>query len=179
AQEKTHVVAFSMGGYLALEYALEHPQNIASLTMVGASAFGLPPLERERRLRHLPMLEQGRYKGISRHRLAQFVHSDRLDAPQVAGVVREMDARLGKHTLIQQIQSVSLRSSFLEDLPQLRTQTQLIGATQDAIIQPDSLHQMQQRIAYCQLHFIKDTGHMIPLERPQELAQLLTDFIAR
>jgi pimeloyl-ACP methyl ester carboxylesterase len=176
-RQKGHMVAFSMGGYLALEYALEHPQLFASLTMVGASAFGLPADERARRERHLPMLEQGSYKGISRHRVAQFVHPDKVDAPDVGGVVREMDARLGKETLIRQIRSVSLRESFVDDLPQLTVRTQLVGAMDDQVIRPDSLRLMESRIPDVQLHLLADTGHMIPLERPQELAQLLCDFI--
>lgn len=177
SEKKGHIAAFSMGGYLSLEYALMHPENILSLSMVGASAFGLPATERERRQRHLPMLAQGHYKGITRHRIAQFVHPDKVDDPQVGGVVRAMDARLGKDTLIRQISSVSLRESFLDDLPRLAVRTQLIGGAQDEVILPDSLRLMEARIPDVRLTLLDDTAHMIPLERPRELARLLVAFI--
>lgn len=173
----THMVGFSMGGYLALEYALSRPPAYRSLTMVGASAFGLPAAERERRVKYLPMLEQGSYKGISRHRLAQFVHPARLDDPAVGGVVREMDARLGRETLIRQIAGVSTRESFLDDLHRLTIPVQLVGAEEDRVIKPSSLRQMEERLADVRLHLLADTGHMIPLERPRELAALLRGFI--
>lgn len=173
-----HMVGFSMGGYLALEYALLHPDAYRSLTMVGASAFGLPVEERERREKYLPMLTQGSYKGISCHRLAQFVHPDRVDDPAVGGVVRAMDARLGKETLIRQITSGSLRASFLEDLHRLRCPVQLIGAEGDQVIKPSSLRRMEERIPDVRLHLLPDTGHMIPLERPQAVADFLRGFIA-
>jgi pimeloyl-ACP methyl ester carboxylesterase len=178
ARQPGHVVAFSMGGYLALEQALNHPQGYHSLTMVGASAFGLSQAEQERRTKYLPMLENGQYKGISRHRLAQFVHPDKLDDPLVGGVVRAMDAALGKPTLIHQIRSSSLRESFLDELPRLQVRTQLIGAEGDQLIRPQSLRLMEERIPDVRLTLLPDTGHMIPLERPQEVAALLRDFIA-
>lgn len=176
--EPVHMVGFSMGGYLALEYALMHPVAYRSLTLVGASAFGLPAAERERRQKYLPMLLQGGYKGISRHRIAQFVHPDKVDAPEVGGVVRAMDARLGKDVLIHQIQSSSLRESYLEELHRLTCPVQLIGAEGDAVIKPSSLHKMAARIADVRLHMLPDTGHMIPLERPRELAGYIEEFIS-
>lgn len=178
AAKRGHMVGFSMGGYLALEYGLNNPQAYHSLTMVGASAFGLSAAERDRRLKYLPMLKQGGYKGISRHRMAQFVHPDKLDDPAVGGVVREMDVRLGKETLIRQITSGSLRESFLEQLSDLRCPTQLVGAELDGLIKPASLRKMEERIPDVRLEMLADTGHMIPLERPRELAALLEKFIA-
>lgn len=176
-EEPGHVVAFSMGGYLSLEYALTHPQGYLSLSMVGASAFGLPAAERERREKHLPMLENATYKGITRHRIAQFVHPGKVDDPLVGGVVREMDARLGKQVLINQIRSASQRETVLDELPKLQVRTQLIGAAGDQVIQPKSLRMMEERIPDVRLTLLPDTGHMIPLERPQDLAELLCDFI--
>lgn len=172
-----HMVGFSMGGYLSLEYAVQASKPYRSLTLVGASAYGLPAPEKERRLKYLPMLEKGEYKGISRHRLAQFVHPDRVDDPAVGGVVREMDARLGKEVLINQLTSGSLRESFMDDLPRLACPVQLIGGELDAVIKPSSLHKMESRIADVRLHLLEDTGHMIPLERPEAVAQLLTAFV--
>lgn len=175
--EPVHMAGFSMGSYLAQEYGLAHPGAYRSLTIVGASAFGLPAEERERRLKYLPMLEQGAYKGISRHRVAQFVHPDRVDDPAVGGVVREMDARLGKATLIRQITSGSLRESFLDELHRLTCPVLLIGAEEDRVIKPSSLRRMAERLPDARLHLLADTGHMIPLERPRETAELLRGFI--
>lgn len=175
--DKGHMIAFSMGGYLSLELALEQPDLFSSLTMVGASCFGLPAAERERRERSIPMLEQGSYKGISRHRVAQFVRADLVDDPAVGGVVRQMDARLGKDTLLRQMRSVSARESYADVLHGMKVRMQLVGAQDDALIRPESLRLMEQRIPDVRLTLLADTGHMIPLERPAELAALLRDFI--
>ena len=46
-----HLVAFSMGGYLALDYALSRPDRVASLITVASSAFGLTDEEAADRVR--------------------------------------------------------------------------------------------------------------------------------
>ena len=69
-----HIVAFSMGGYLALEYALANPGRVASLITVGSSAFGLSDQEKADRVRALAMLGKHDYRGMPPARLNQFVH---------------------------------------------------------------------------------------------------------
>ena len=59
-----HLVAFSMGGYLALDFALEHPDSVASLVTVGSSAFGLTVAEKAERVRALELLAKHDYRGM-------------------------------------------------------------------------------------------------------------------
>ena len=44
--EPLNLVAFSMGGYLALEFALDRPRDVRSLVVIGTSAFGLSEEEK-------------------------------------------------------------------------------------------------------------------------------------
>ncbi|MFA9218736.1 MAG: alpha/beta fold hydrolase, partial [Sphingomonadaceae bacterium] len=50
----THLVAFSLGAYLAVEYALAHPQRVQSLVLIANSARGLSDTEIQTRLRIIP-----------------------------------------------------------------------------------------------------------------------------
>ena len=72
--EPLHLVAFSMGGYLALEYALDNPGRVASLVTVASSAFGLTAQEAAERARALALLAKHDYRGIPQARINQFVH---------------------------------------------------------------------------------------------------------
>jgi len=115
-----HLVAFSMGGYLALDYALSRPDRIASLVRVGSSAFGLTAEEAAERVRAITMLERHPYRGISQARLNQFVHPSHQSDPAVAGVIREMDRDLGKDVLISQLRETSTRAWLASRLLELR-----------------------------------------------------------
>jgi pimeloyl-ACP methyl ester carboxylesterase len=62
--DDAHIVAFSMGGYLTLEYALANPQKMRSLVVIAASARGLELHEKNRRQRMLRLLSTRPYAGI-------------------------------------------------------------------------------------------------------------------
>jgi len=55
---RAHLVAFSLGAYLALEYTLRHPQRVQSLTLIANSARGLTPGEIAARQRIMQTLER-------------------------------------------------------------------------------------------------------------------------
>ena len=52
-----NLIGFSMGGYFALEYALDNPNRVASLLLVSSSAFGLTSEELAIRRRFVADLE--------------------------------------------------------------------------------------------------------------------------
>ena len=112
AGDPLHLVAFSMGGYLALQYALDNPGRVASLITVGSSAFGLTPQEAAERIRALELLEKHDYRGMPTSRLHQFVHPSHRSDPAVVDVIRAMDRDLGKPVLVAQLKDTSTRASL-------------------------------------------------------------------
>ena len=102
-----HLVAFSMVGYLPLDFALEHPDRVGSLVAVGSSAFGLTETEKAGRGRALELLARHDCRGMETSRLRQFVHPSHWTKPEVVGLIRAMDCDLGKETLIPQLKETS------------------------------------------------------------------------
>ena len=89
--EGLNLVAFSMGGYLALEYAINNPGRVRSLVAISSSAFGLHDDEKRQRQTALDYLRTHPYNGIADARLKQMIHPDRLQGR----VHQTSDARYG------------------------------------------------------------------------------------
>ena len=174
--EPLNLVAFSMGGYLALEYALANPGRVASLVTVASSAFGLTVQEKTDRARALAMLEKHDYRGMPPARLNQFVHPSRQSDPEVVDVIRAMDRELGKPVLIAQLKETSTRASLAPRLPELEIPVLLIGADCDPFVPRQSIEQMAALIPGAQTALAVNAGHMIPLEQPDWLAERITAF---
>ncbi|MDP3492389.1 MAG: alpha/beta fold hydrolase [Hyphomonadaceae bacterium] len=171
-----HLVAFSMGGYLALEYALDNPGRVASLITVASSAFGLTEEEAAERVRALDLLAKHDYRGIPPARVNQFVHPSHQQDPAVVDVIRAMDRDLGKPVLMAQLKETSTRTSLAPRLSELDIPAMLIGADSDPLVPWTSIDLMSASIPGAKAIKAKNAGHMIPLEQPDWLAARIAEF---
>jgi pimeloyl-ACP methyl ester carboxylesterase len=171
-----HLVGYSMGGYLALEYALGHPDRVLSLSTICTSAAGLSEAEAAQRRRTIDYLETHEYRGVPQSTLDRFIHPSRAHDPAVAGAVRAMDADLGKAVLIAQMRETSERASLTDRLGGLNCPLLLIGADSDPYLSPAQLDEMASYATRAHTALAKDAGHMLPLEQPQWLAARITEF---
>lgn len=176
AGDPINLIGFSMGGYFALEYTLENPGRVASLAMISASAFGLTDAEIAERRKAVAYLSAHDYHGIAPARIAQFVHASRVIDPFVAGVMRDMDRDLGKDTLLAQLKETTDRVSLGPRLGDLDMPVMLIGADADNFSPPPTINRMAAAIRDVRVAIAENTGHMIPLERPEWLAQQIAGF---
>lgn len=171
-----HVVGFSMGGYLALEHALNHPDRVASLVLIASSARGLRAEERDRRLRTMAVLEQHAYAGMPRSQLRNFILPHHLDDPAIAGVIAQMSLDLGKETMLAQFAASMERPDLMARLSELRCPVMIVGADEDAMVAADDLRAMAERVPGATLHIVEGSGHMVPLEAPEQLRDALAPF---
>lgn len=171
-----HLVGFSMGGYLALEYTLDHPDRVASLAVVCSSARGLSDAEKADRAKVIDFLETHAYRGISASRINPFVHPSHQSDPAVVDVIRAMDRDLGQRVLLAQMRETTMRASLMERLGDIACPVLLAGADGDNLVRWEDIAEMHTRIPGSRLDQAKDAGHMLPLEQPGWLAARLGAF---
>jgi pimeloyl-ACP methyl ester carboxylesterase len=171
-----NLVAFSMGGYLALQYALDNPGHVASLVVIGTSAFGLSDAEKAERARAVDYLTTHEYRGIPSSRINPFIHPSRQSDPGVVDVIRAMDRDLGKDVLIAQLRETTQRALLEPRLGELACPVLLIGCDSDPYLSPADLERMHKLIPHSQSELARDAGHMLPLEQPAWLAARIAKF---
>jgi pimeloyl-ACP methyl ester carboxylesterase len=171
-----HIVAFSMGAYLALEHALAHPDRVASLVLISSSARGLRAEEKERRQRSMAVLEKHAFAGTTPSQLRSFVLPAHLDDPSIAGVIQQMSLDLGKEVMLAQFAASMERPDLMERLRELRCPVLIVGSEDDAMVRADDLRAMAQQVPDAKLEIIRGSGHMIPLEAPERLRDALAGF---
>lgn len=171
-----NLVAFSLGGYLALEHALAHPERVNSLVLIAASAKGLEADEIARRQRTMKVLASHAYGGMSPAQLREFVHPANMGNQAVVGVIKEMALELGKELLLAQFAASMERVDLLDRLSELRCPVLLVGSEDDQKVHPDDLRAMHALCPNSQLLMLRGCGHMIPLEATEAVAMALREF---
>lgn len=173
-----HLVAFSLGSYLAIEYALLHPQRVQSLVLIANSARGLSESEKETRRRIIPMLKNNAYTGMTRMRLRELLHEAHLGDQSIIDTIQQMAVDLGKDVLLAQFTASMERPDLMERLAEITCPVLIVGAEGDQLVDPADLREMARHLPDVRLHIHDGTGHMIPLEVPQVLAADILAFHA-
>lgn len=169
-----HLVGFSLGGYLAMMAAIREPSRFKSLTVIAASPYGLSDDEKALRQRNAEMLTRLTYRGMSKARLKQFVAEEHLDDEAITSTILAMEHDLGQNELIRQLIAPIERPNVKADLLALDMPVHFIMARDDAMVPFGAVEKLAAGSnGRINLHAVEGSGHMIPLEAPQQLAELL------
>lgn len=180
---KTHLVGFSLGAYLAVEYAVAHPERIGTLVLIANSCKGLLPAEVEARKRIVGMLEKNAYSGMTRHRLRELLAPAHVDDTSITGLIQAMAVDLGKQVLLAQFTTTIDRVDYMDRLHELPFPVLIVGSESDQLAHADDLRAMAALLPDARLHMIsvdaqEPSGHMVPLEAPHTLAEQMRAFYA-
>lgn len=171
------LVGFSMGGYVAREIARMAPERVTALALVATSARPDQPALVQQRVTAARQAAATAFHGLSRGAIRASLHASRSGEAALIERVRAMGARLGAAVFLRQ--SAVVRAGDVATLGQIRCPTLVIGADGDQLRSLDEAREQAAGIPGAELAIVAGSGHMIPLEAPQELAALLNPWLAR
>lgn len=171
------LIGFSLGGFSALNFASLHPKKIKKLISIAANAKGLSENELRLRRSTIQFLETHTYKGITNTRVQQFLHPDNHQNKTLINIIKKMDADLGKEILIKQLKATSQRVDITAQLKTIDTPILLIGSKEDALVSHLDVLDLKKDLKTGVAVILKNFGHMIPLEKPKELAEIINSYL--
>ncbi|WP_431166063.1 alpha/beta fold hydrolase [Tenacibaculum halocynthiae] len=171
--EPAIIVGFSLGGFSAMNFAAQHPEKVKNLVVIAANTNGLNDKEIQLRKSTIDFLEKHKYKGISKVRIQQFLHPDNYQNEKVVSIIKKMDSDLGKEVLIRQLKATSSRVDISEEVSKLKIPVLFISAENDALISSKEIKVIANNTLKGRHVSVKNCGHMIPLEKPEEIAEII------
>ncbi len=171
------LIGFSLGGYLASALAVNYPQYIAKLVVLSNMPSALPQQELKERSRTISWLRQRGYNGIPTKRILDLLAPKAQSNDVIIEQIKAMDASLGQEVLLQQLQATTQRENLAAKLRELPCEKRFAVGDSDKLADVNKLTEMASRDAKMQLTVFANTGHMLPLEQPQQLAQWLVEVI--
>ncbi|MFI6170693.1 alpha/beta fold hydrolase [Nocardia sp. NPDC051052] len=160
------VVGNSVGGWIAAELALLHPDRVTSVVLVDAVGIEVP---------EHPIID---FFALDISRIADYSYADpdayRIDPAQLSpAVLRVMAANRGA----LQVYGGSMVDPTLHGrLPGITLPTLVIWGDADRVTEPENGRAFADAIPNARFVVMKDTGHLPQIESPAELIQLLWDF---
>jgi pimeloyl-ACP methyl ester carboxylesterase len=171
--ERFVLVGFSMGGFVSRVLTLMAPERVTGAAFIASSAREYTPAERERRIQgNLPGDRAKRANGV-----ATGLHPDRERDPVLLDRLRAMQRRLGPE--VRARQAALVRRDGYPDLERIACPALVVACRQDRLRSFAETERMAKHLPRSHFEVIENCGHMAPLEKPHELAELLAGWIAR
>jgi 2-hydroxy-6-oxonona-2,4-dienedioate hydrolase len=167
--EKVHVMGNSLGGHIAILFALAHPEKIASIILTGSSGLfenamgsSFPP--------------RSNYEFIKKKTEATFYNPEVASKELVDEVFDTVNDR-NKAIRVLATAKSAIRHNLSDKLHEIKAPTLLVWGKQDIITPPFVGEKFKELIPHAQLVFIEECGHAPMMEHPETFNKLLEDFL--
>lgn len=182
-----HILSHSTGGFAASRYAMENSHRLMSLILTDTSsatnffrvkAEGVAFYDRFAKSFERHSWEKV-MAGIQLHPFPFFRGiAERTDKQTLYDLAFEM-IKVGDRAAI----GTFIRSFYTDPDPRVEGLQKitcptlvLVGDKDDIFLEPSRL--MKREIPDCQLHVFENTGHMLAIEQPEKMCQVILDFLA-
>src|SRR5215475_7458011 len=183
AIDQAHVFGISMGGMIAQEFALRHPQRVKTL-ILGCTNCGGTQAVLSRDPDVLNLLENIESVDVQQ---AALVMTKVAVTPWF--LQKRMDVLLQlnqlslqhptpQHGMVCQMQAIQGHDTY-ERLPQISAPTLVITGKEDGLVPPENSVTLARRIPNADLAILANASHIFNIELPEATAETVKGFIRR
>ncbi len=180
------VAGASLGGGVAVGLAARYPERVSALVGVGALGLEWWPATLQARAarlaRHVPGLLRAAMRlapdAQARWFLRGALADERLiDDALVAQVAETLRSRRGRESLRDVLRRLDEWSALRRQLGAIRARTLLVWGERDEVYGLPAAERLRHAIPGAQLVTLAGAGHLLPIERPVELAEVMRGFL--
>lgn len=165
------ILGNSLGGHLALMYALRNDKNVNRLVLTGSSGLfensmgGSYP-------------KRGSYDYV-KDRVAYTFYDPTVATKNLVDEIFEVTQSIPKCLRIVAIAKSAQRHNMANDIIQIKKPTLLVWGLNDTITPPLVAYEFHRLLPNSELRFIDQCGHAPMMEHPNIFNELLEDFLER
>jgi 3-oxoadipate enol-lactonase len=174
--ETMYLVGHSAGSFLALRFALDHPDRVRGLVMISGAGYmdrhSQAILQRWTETRTKEGLDAFGLRLLKDLYYPDWIEAHLDFADKIREDIRHMDfGPSGRwNTSIEKFDERSRIGT-------LRVPTLIIQAMDDQVVDASHGRILRQSISGAQIRILAETGHMVPLERPKETIEAISGFV--
>jgi pimeloyl-ACP methyl ester carboxylesterase len=171
------LAGLSMGGYICFELARQAPDRIDRLALLDTTARPDTPELTRRRHAQIALTQDGRFPEVADQQFPLLIHPSRQSDPAVRKLVRLMAEETGAEAFIRQQQAIIGRADSRPGLGAIGCPTLVLVGDGDQLTPPELSVELADAIPEARLVVVADSGHLTPLDQPEEVTKALVGWL--
>lgn len=173
--KQAHIVGISMGGWIAFQFAVDHPEIVKSLTIINSWAEMIPRTRQEKLAIFKRLVI---FKLLSMRKIGETLSKGLFIKPEheeIRKIFVEQWAKNDKSAYMASMRG-AIGWSVVEHLDKIKCPTLVIAADEDYTPIEDKQIYVDL-LPDARLEVIEDSRHATPVEKPEEFNQVLSAFL--
>lgn len=167
----------SMGGMVAMHAALQAPDRVQALALLGTTARADTPELLKLRSDAIALFEQGRVDEVLLANVLFAFHPVHQGERSLIDAYRAMVQRAGAAQLIAQNRAVMARADLRPRLGAIRCPTWVACGEADRLTPPEHAREIAAAIPGARFELVPGAGHMLTMEQPGRIACGLLEWL--
>ena len=177
-QDGVVLLGLSMGGYISFEFVRRYQGMLRGLILVATQPAADSDTSRQARYETAEFVRREGSSALAERLIPRFLGKTTLaTTTDVAEVVRSLIQSNAREAIAQACYGLAARRDSTPLLPNIKIPTLIVAGSEDALISPTQAETMQREIPHSKLSVVEQCGHMVNLEQPHELNQIVTSFL--
>jgi 3-oxoadipate enol-lactonase len=178
-ESRAHILGFSMGGMISQEFALDYPERVLSLTLLGTNCGGAHAILADPQVWRL-LFAKG---DLTPEEALRIMHPYTYAKATKESIVEEdFLVRLANYPTQRgyeaQLYGLMGWSSYMR-LPRLTCPTLVVHGLEDQLIPPANGRLLASRIPGAELVELEDASHWLHSDQPVRTASIVNDFVGQ
>ena len=173
------VGGLSMGGYVTLEYAKKHPADLKGLLLIDTKAEADTAEGKEGRNKMIELVRSKGSPAVAEAMMPKLIAPDATSRPALVRELRSIMEACPSLTIEHALAAMRDRNDHAANLPSIAVPSLILVGEADAITPPKAAAAMKDGIPKSQMVTIKGSGHMTPMEQPEQVNRAIRDFASK
>ena len=166
----------SMGGRVAMEMARQAPGRILGMILANTGHDSRKEGEEPKRMAKIALANEDMQR-LAEEWLPPMLDPARTGDIALVADLTEMVLKMGPEVHERQIVALLHRPDATLHLPDVTCPVLLITGAQDGWSPAKQHHEIAALLPHAEVHVIDDAGHFLPVERPEEMMQVISPWL--
>ncbi len=176
--DKVVLGGLSMGGYVALAFALRWPERLEGLLLCNTRAIADTAEGRDAREATARTALRSGVAVIARGMLPRLLSArTKRERPDLVAAVEALMARQPPDAVAAAARGMALRPDLMQELHRIQAPTLIVTGDQDELMPLPTSEAIHRAIAGSRLVVLPDVAHLSPLEAPARFQATVRDFL--